>query len=55
VADTIRAYNLREGMEPSEDTLPARLLDEPVAPTGSSLSPAELERMVQEYYALRAW
>ncbi|MGD2176497.1 MAG: aldehyde ferredoxin oxidoreductase family protein [Anaerolineae bacterium] len=55
IADRIRQYNLREGMEPAEDTLPRRFLDAPLEPSGETLSEAELQQMVQEYYALRGW
>jgi aldehyde:ferredoxin oxidoreductase len=55
IADTIRRYNLREGMVPADDTLPARLLQEPLQPSGERLSEEDLRRMVAEYYALRGW
>ncbi len=55
IANLIRAYNLREGMVPADDTLPPRLLREPLQPTGETLTPAELEKMVGEYYARRGW
>jgi aldehyde:ferredoxin oxidoreductase len=55
IADAIRRYNLREGMTPAQDTLPRRLLDAPLEPGGETLSEAELEQMVAEYYALRGW
>ncbi len=55
IADAIRRYNLREGMTPADDTLPARLLREALPPGGDRLSEEELERMVREYYALRGW
>lgn len=55
IADAIRRYNLREGMSPVDDTLPARLLREALPPGGDRLSEEELERMVREYYALRGW
>ncbi len=55
IADAIRRYNLREGMRPADDTLPARLLREALPPGGDRLSEEELERMVREYYALRGW
>jgi aldehyde:ferredoxin oxidoreductase len=55
IADTIRQYNLREGMLPADDTLPRRLLEEPLQPSGETLSEAELQQMVTEYYALRGW
>jgi len=55
IANLIRDYNLREGMEPSDDTLPARLTREPLEPSGASLSKKELGKMIEEYYALRGW
>lgn len=55
IADAIRQYNLREGMVPADDTLPQRLLQEPLEPSGEALSEAELQQMLDEYYALRGW
>ncbi len=55
IADTIRAYNLREGMTPDDDTLPDRLLTEPLEPGGQSLSQEELDNMLEDYYARRGW
>jgi aldehyde:ferredoxin oxidoreductase len=55
IANTIRHYNLREGMVPADDTLPRRFLQEPLQPGGQTLSEAELRKMVDEYYALRGW
>lgn len=55
IADTIRQYNLREGMTAADDTLPDRILTEPLAPRGQSLSREELDRMVEDYYELRGW
>jgi aldehyde:ferredoxin oxidoreductase len=55
IADTIREYNLREGMTPADDTLPSRLLKEPLVPSGETLTAAELEAMVADYYSLRGW
>ncbi|NLE44940.1 MAG: aldehyde ferredoxin oxidoreductase family protein [Chloroflexi bacterium] len=55
VADTIRAFNLREGMTAADDTLPPRLLREPLASSGETLTEAELELMLDEYYDRRGW
>lgn len=55
IAHLIRAYNLREGMTAADDTLPARLLREPLPPGGDRLTEAELQHMLGEYYALRGW
>lgn len=55
IANTVRRFNLREGMTPADDTLPGRLLREPLPPGGDRLTEAELRRMLSEYYALRGW
>lgn len=55
IADTIREYNLREGMTPADDTLPSRLLKESLQPGGQSLTRRELDTMLEEYYELRGW
>ena len=55
IADTIRQYNLREGMVRADDTLPQRLLHEPLQPSGEALTEAELRHMVADYYAKRRW
>jgi aldehyde:ferredoxin oxidoreductase len=55
IADTIREYNLREGMSPAQDTLPQRMLEEPLEPSGATLTEDELDRMLEDYYELRGW
>lgn len=47
-----RFFNLREGLTPAEDKLPARLLREKTA-EGMSLRPEEMALMLDEYNALR--
>jgi aldehyde:ferredoxin oxidoreductase len=47
-----RRFNAREGLGPLTDTLPPRFLQEKTA-EGASLAPAELERMVADYNAIR--
>jgi aldehyde:ferredoxin oxidoreductase len=50
-----RLYNLREGFTQKDDTLPARLLNEPV-PDGPSMGfVVKLAPMLEEYYAFRGW
>jgi aldehyde:ferredoxin oxidoreductase len=53
-----KAFNLREGWQPADDTLPPRLLDEPL-PTGPTagvgLTREELATMTAAYYAARGW
>ncbi|MEM2195141.1 MAG: aldehyde ferredoxin oxidoreductase family protein [Candidatus Methanomethylicia archaeon] len=53
-----RAYNVREGLTRKDDTLPYRILHEPIpegASKGSLIKPSELEKMLDEYYAARGW
>ena len=50
-----RAFNLREGLSMSADTLPRRLLEEPM-PTGPFKGQvAKLTEMLQDYYKVCGW
>jgi aldehyde:ferredoxin oxidoreductase len=50
-----RLFNLREGMSRKDDTLPPRLLKEPM-PTGPSQgNTVPLDRMLDEYYEIMGW
>jgi len=50
-----RLYNLREGFTRQDDTLPPRLLDEPIAEGPSKGWVNKLEPMLAEYYRGRGW
>ena len=50
-----RLYNLREGFTKDDDTLPDRLLNEPVAEGPSKGFTVKLAPMLEEYYAFRGW
>jgi aldehyde:ferredoxin oxidoreductase len=53
-----RAFNTREGFSRADDTLPERLLTEPLkagTSKGHFISKEELNRMLDEYYAARGW
>ena len=53
-----RAFNAREGFNRKDDTLPWRVLYEPIpkgVSEGSHVSPRELEHMLDEYYQARGW
>ncbi|MGE5139518.1 MAG: aldehyde ferredoxin oxidoreductase C-terminal domain-containing protein, partial [Rudaea sp.] len=50
-----RLYNLREGFTDKEDTLPPRLLNEPVAEGPSKGWVSNLAPMLKEYYRARGW
>ncbi|RLS53172.1 MAG: aldehyde:ferredoxin oxidoreductase [Planctomycetota bacterium] len=51
-------YNIRQGWTPSEDTLPARFLSEPLesgSSAGATLSAAHLQQLIIEYNHQRGW
>ncbi len=50
-----RLYNLREGFTQEDDTLPDRLLNEPVPEGPSEGFVVNLAPMLAEYYAFRGW
>ena len=50
-----RLYNLREGFGKVDDTLPKRMLDEPVTEGPSKGFTVKLDTMLEEYYAFRSW
>lgn len=54
-----KLFNVREGWTRAEDTLPERLLAEPLASGGGSasfaLSREGLDRMIASYYAAQGW
>jgi len=54
VATMTRKFNIQEGFTAADDRLPKRLHKE-VLPEGASLSEAEMEYMLQDYYRLRGW
>jgi aldehyde:ferredoxin oxidoreductase len=50
-----RLYNVREGFTDADDTLPPRLLQEPVAAGPSEGYVVKLKPMLEEYYEFRGW
>ena len=53
-----KLFNIRQGWQPGDDWLPARLLREKLVDgvaRGVGLSDAELRQMVQSYYSARGW
>ncbi len=54
ISDTIRNFNIQEGLRPEDDRLPERLLKNPLK-GGHRITEGELEKMVSEYYHLRGW
>lgn len=53
-----KAFNVREGWRREDDTLPPRILSDPLpsgVARGIGLTPAELDLMVGAYYRARGW
>lgn len=50
-----RIFNLREGMDPASDTLPRRLLEEPLQEGVAAGNVVPLQEMLDEYYLIRHW
>ena len=54
IANTLRRFNMQEGLKETEDRLPKRLHRETLK-SGHALEEAELKKMVADYYRLRGW
>jgi len=50
-----RLFNLKAGFTGKDDTLPTRLLEEPIPSGPSQGEVCQLDRMLAEYYRLRGW
>ncbi len=50
-----RRFNLEAGIDPSQDTLPKRLLNDPIPDGPLKGEVARLDQMLPEYYELRGW
>jgi len=53
-----KAFNVREGFTRDDDTLPRRLMTEPLktgASKGHLISQSDLDQMLDEYYTARGW
>ena len=51
-----RLFNLREGLDPArDDTLPVRLLEEPIPKGPAEGKKSRIDVMIPEYYKLRGW
>ena len=55
IQNETRRFNLREGITAKDDSLPKRFFDEPLGKEGKTIRREELQRMLQDYYALRGW
>jgi aldehyde:ferredoxin oxidoreductase len=50
-----KLFNLREGFGRKDDTLPERMLKEPIPKGPSEGMVIELDAMLDEYYLARGW
>ena len=58
VTNLAKAFNVREGFTRADDTLPERLMTEPLkagASKGQLISRKDLDTMLDEYYSERGW
>ena len=50
-----RVFNLKAGIDPSEDKLPKRMLEEPLPDGPTKGNVCKLDQMLPEYYEVRGW
>jgi aldehyde:ferredoxin oxidoreductase len=50
-----REFNLREGLRPEDDTLPARFLDHPIPDGPAKGTTIDIRRLVRDYYQEKGW
>jgi aldehyde:ferredoxin oxidoreductase len=58
VNNIARAFNIRAGFSRTDDTLPLRVMEEPIpsgASKGQRVTKDELNKMLDEYYEARGW
>ncbi len=55
IQNQTRRFNLREGITARDDTLPKRFFDEPLGKDAKTIRREDLQKMLQDYYALRGW
>lgn len=58
IVDLRKAFNIREGWRPADDTLPSRFLSEPLASgpaRGARLPKQRLDEMIESYNLERGW
>jgi len=54
ISNTVRRFNIQEGLRREDDRLPSRLYKEALK-SGHRISEAELDSMLTDYYRLRGW
>ena len=54
ISNTVRRFNLREGMTPQDEWLPKGLFRK-MEKTDNAITPEELDYMLKDYFRLRGW
>ena len=54
ITDAAREFNLREGIGPDADGLPARILNQPL-PSGHAITLEDINVMLDDYYRIKGW
>ena len=55
VSQVERDFNVREGLTPEEDTLPARFTDHPLPDGPSKGTTINIKKLVKDYYVEKGW
>ncbi len=55
VSQVERDFNLREGLTPAEDTLPARFVGKPIPDGPAAGTTIDIDRLVGDYYDVKGW
>jgi aldehyde:ferredoxin oxidoreductase len=55
VGQAERDFNLREGLVPEEDTLPARFIGQPIPDGPSAGTIINIRKLVRDYYQEKGW
>ncbi len=55
VSQIEREFNLREGLRPEDDTLPARFLDHAIPDGPAKGTTIDIRRLVKDYYQEKGW
>jgi aldehyde:ferredoxin oxidoreductase len=50
-----RVFNLKAGIDPKEDTLPKRMLEEPMPEGPNKGAVVKLDELLPKYYEVRGW
>jgi len=55
VSQVERQFNLREGLRPEDDTLPARFLGQPIPDGPAKGTTIDIQKLVDDYYREKGW